>query len=277
MLYSSTKQYLVNRWPEDLQDNNNLIGWIQHLAQQRCVDNFVLPIFGSIDPISGKMSVQCGNSRLGASIICGVPPDKISMIAFSKSRMHVPPPAELLRSTQQFNKLFSLDNIDYQIQCSVTDSSEVNFNSSILRHTIYDSAQQTNYHQTVDDNCKRFWKKFQLPNKKYKIQIHGTSQTKSFIEPSDHFEINYIEHDSTEWEISYGMMLGAFDKGTQSLVFRPELQLWLYDITKPVYLELMIPWMSSPQNFYKTQNEKAVIIDNEFKSNGLQVIGNWVQ
>jgi hypothetical protein len=277
MLYSSTQQYLINRWPKDLQDNSNLIGWIQHLAQQRCVDDFVLPICGSIDPASGVKSVQCGNSRLAASIICGVLPDKIPMIAFSKSRMHIPPPAELLQSTQQFNKLFNLDNVDYQIECSVTDSLEVSFSASILRHTIYDVPDQPIHHQIANANCKSFWERFQQPNKKYKIQIHGTSQTKSFIKPSDHFEINYIEHDSTEWEMSYGMMLGEFDKGTRSSVFRPELQLWLYDITELVYLELMIPWMSSPKNFYKTQNEKVVIIDNEFKSNGMQIIGNWAK
>lgn len=272
--YSSLRQYLINRWPKDLQDDNNYVGWIQHLAQQRCIDNFVLPIFGSIDTVSGKITVQCGYSRLGASIICGVPPEKIPIILFSKSRMHIPPPAELLRSTQQFNKLFNLDNVDYQIVCSVSDSSEVIFNSSILRHTIYDSTQQRLLHQAANDNCKRFWKKFQLPNKKYNIQIHGTKQTKSFIRPSDHFEINYIEHDSSEWEFSYGMILGAFDKGSQPV---PTLQLWLYDITEPVYLELMIPWTAWPQNFYKTQNEKAVIIHSENKSNGLQIIGNWVQ
>jgi hypothetical protein len=276
-LYSSTRQYLIDRWPKDLQSNEILIGWIQHLAQQRCVNDFVLPIFGAIDPASGVKSVQCGNSRLAASIICGVLPDKIPMIAFSKSQMQVPPSAEPLQSTQQFNKLFNLDDVDYQIMCSVTDSSEVSFGSSILRHTIYDASDQLTYHQMANANCKSFWKRFQQSNKKYKIQIHGTSQTKSFIEPSNHFEINYIEHDSTEWEMSYGMMLGAFDKSATATLIQPELQLWLYDITEPVYLELMIPWMSSPQNFYKTQNEKAVIIDNEFKSNGLQIIGNWVK
>lgn len=272
--YHSLRQYLISRWPKDLQDDNTFVGWIQHLAQQRCINNFVLPIFGSIDTVSDKITVQCGLSRLAASIICGVPPEKIPIIAFTKSRMHIPPPAEPLRSTQQFNKLFNLDNVDYQIVFDVTDSSEVIFCASILRHTIYDDANQNVCLQAADDNCKRFWKKFQLPDKKYKIQIHGTSQTKSFIEPSDQFEINYIEHNSSEWEFSYGMMLGAFDKGTKPV---PTLQLWLYDITEPVYLELMIPWLARPQNFYKTQNEKAVIIHSEHKSTGLQIIGNWVQ
>jgi hypothetical protein len=247
------------------------------LAQQRLVTKFVMPVFGSIDPVEKSRFIQCGNSRVDACVMCGVPPEEIPMIAFSKSRMHMPPPIERLQSTQQFNDLFNLGHVDYRIVFEESDSSDVVFLNSILRYTIYDDSNQTFHHRTADNECKSFWSRFQQENKKYQIQIHGTAQTKSFIVSGDYFDIEYIEKNPSEWELSYGMMLGEFNKHARTPNVQPKLQLWLYDITEPVYLNLMIPWMSDRQNFYKTQNEKAVIIDGANRSNGLHIIGNWAK
>jgi hypothetical protein len=275
--YKSRQQNLIAKLPGYLSDTSGYIGWINHLAQQRLVTEFVMPVFGSIDPVRKSRFIQCGNSRVDACVMCGVLPEEIPMIAFSKSRIHVPPPIERLQSTQQFNDLFNLGHVDYRIVFEESDSADVGFLNSILRYTIYDEADQLIHHKTANNECKSFWAKFRQENKKYKIQIHGTKQTRSFIVPSDQFEIEYVEKNSDEWELSYGMMLGEFNQHARTPSAQPKLQLWLYDVTEPVYLDLMIPWMSSRQNFYKTLNEKAVIIDGANRSNGLHMIGNWVK
>jgi hypothetical protein len=281
-LYKSTQHYLIKKIPaEFLSDQYYWIGWIKHLAQTRLADNFVLPIFGSIDPVSNSSEVQCGNSRLAACIICGIPPEQISMIVFSKSRKHLPTSAERVLSTQQFEQLFSLDKTDYHITFTEQDNGDVEFNSSVLRYTIYEGNRVESHQEAtfaVDDTeCKQFWKKFQQANNKIKIQIHSTLHTRSLVVPSELFEIEYIEKKDKDWEFSYGMMLGEFDQTAKNRVTPSELQLWLYDVTEPVHLEFMIPWITVRKNFYKTQNEKAVIIYGKEKSNGVQLIGNWVK
>lgn len=281
-LYEDTQRYVINKVPaEFFSDQYYWIGWIRHLAQTRLVDNFVLPIFGSIDPVLNSSAVQCGNSRLAACIVCGILPEQIPMIAFSKSRKHIPTSAERVQSTQQFEQLFSLDKTDYQISFTEQDSGDVEFNSSVLRYTIYEGNRLESHRDgnfaDEDTKCKQFWKKFQQENNKIKIQIHSTAHTRSLIVPSELFEIEYIEKKDNGWEFSYGMMLGAFDQTAKNQATPCELQLWLYDVTEPVHLEFMIPWVTVEKNFYKTQNEKAAIMYGKEKSKGLQIIGNWVK
>ena len=281
--YESRRQRLRDSMPAyklNQGHETDYIGWIYHLAQQRLIDKFVLPVFGSIDNVTGPF-VQCGNGRIDASILCGIGPKDIPMIAFSASRAHTSASAERLQlerlqSTRQFNNMFKLDNIDYQVNFTESDSAEIIFLNSVLRHTIYESSPGSSTRYSVDTfDCMSFWRDFQTDNDQLEIQIHCTQETQSYIVPSNLFKIEYINKNASEWEISYGMMLGAFNK--QSRNTESKLQLWLYDITEPINLELMIPWMTSRHNFYKTQNEKAVIINGKDQSNGLQIIGNWVQ
>jgi hypothetical protein len=79
-----------------------------------------------------------------------------------------------------------------------------------------------------------------------------------------------VEKNTHEWQFSYGMILSAFDSNAQ-------LQLWLYDVTESVHIELMMPWMVEGKNFYKTQNSKAVIIINDGRADSCELIGNWLQ
>jgi hypothetical protein len=254
------------------------LGWINHLAQQRLIEKFTLPVFGSVDAVTGLQHIQCGGSRIDASIMCGIDHKDIPMIAFSASRMHIDSPAERLQTTQQFNNIFNLGNIDYRIVFDESDSSEITFVNSVLRHSIYEGTPEATTHYTAETaDCIRFWEKIQLDNSQIEIQIHCTQETRLLIVPSNLFDIEYIEKKSAEWELSYGMMLGAFNEKARNSQTESKLQLWLYDVTEPVNLELMIPWMSSRHNFYKTQNEKAVVIYGENQSNGLQMIGNWVK
>ncbi len=275
--YESRRENLANNMSAYIvnQSETDYLGWIYHLAQQRLLDKFVLPIFGSVDS-DLKTHIQCGNSRIDACIMCGIGPEHIPVITFCESRMHIGASATRLQSTHQFNNIFELDNIDYQISFEESDSSKIMFLNSILRHTIYEGSPQTTTHYSGSTfDCMSFWRKFQTGDSKFEIQIHCTQQTRSHIVQSNMFKIEYVDKNANEWEFSYGMMLGAFN--VQSRNTNPKLQLWLYDITEPVNLELLVPWMSSRHNFYKTQNKKAVIIHGENQSNGLQVIGNWVK
>lgn len=277
--YEFRRQVLINTMPSYVvnQNGTDYLGWIQHLAQQRLLDKFVLPVFGSVDADSGSV-VECGNSRLDANIMCGIGPEEIPMIAFSSSRMHIAPPAERLQSTQQFNDIFKLDNVDYQIVFEESDLSKITFSNSILRYTAYENSFETTTRYSVDTvDCMSFWNVFRTENAQFEIQIHCTPETRPHVVASNLFKVEYIDKKASEWEISYGMMLGAFNKKFRNEKSKSKLELWLYDVTEPVNLELLVPWMSSRHNFYKTQNDKAVIIYGDQVAQGLQVIGNWVK
>lgn len=277
--YNNLRQNLILNMRDYVLSRNrpSYLGWIHHLAQQRLIDKFVLPVFGLLDKDTG-LHIQCGNSRIDASIICGVGADEIAMIAFSADRRYVDAPAVRLQSTQQFNDTFNLNTIDYQIVFEESDTSRITFQNSVLRHTVYESPpEDTKHYSAASVDCISFWEQFQSTDGQIEIQIHCTEQTRSHIVLSKLFKVEYINRNASEWEMSYGMMLGAFNEKHRNIKSKSKLQLWLYDVTEPVHLELMIPWMSIQHNFYKTQNEKAVIIYGENQSNGLQVIGNWVQ
>jgi hypothetical protein len=278
----SKLQQLIANMPQYLKnlDNGDYLGWLNHLAHQRLHDKFILPIFGSVDSLTGLQYIQCGNSRVNACIMCGIPGEEIPMIGFSASRKQLPIPSERLTSTEQFNKIFELENVDYRLTFGFekTNPPEINFMNSVLRHTVYERPPEiSSYYSAKTKDCIDFWKQFQTPDEKFELQIHCTPQTRSLIIPSNLFDIEYIEKKSAEWELSYGMMLGAFNEKSRNSQNESKLQLWLYDVTEPVNLELMIPWVTHEHNFYKTQNEKAVIIYGKNQSNGLQVIGNWVK
>jgi hypothetical protein len=276
--YESRRQHLVSRLREYLDDNNktDYLGWIHHLAHQRLIDKFVLPIFGSLDSENSPHVIQCGNSRVDACVMCGIPSDQIPMIAFTKDR--VEGQGELLHSTQQFNEIFNLDKVDYRITFEESESQEINFVNSILRHTLYESPPEAVTYYSADTfDCRAFWKLFKTDNMQFKLQIHCTKETQSYIAPSDLFKVEYIIKDPNEWELSYGMMLGSFNERLRTKNASQTLQLWLFDVTETVNLELMMPWMLSRHNFYKTQNEKAVVINGFEKSSGMQIIGNWVK
>lgn len=280
--YKSKLQQLIASMSGCLKNLNNgdYLGWLNHLAHQRLNNKFILPIFGSVDSSTGLQHIQCGNSRVNACIMCGITSDEIPMIGFSAARKHLSIPHVRLTSTDQFNKTFELDNVDYRLIFGFenTNSTEINFMNSVLRHTVYESPPETSsYYSAKTADCINFWEQFQTPDGKFELQIHCTSETQSLVIPGNLFDIEYIEKKPTEWELSYGMMLGAFNKKVRGSQAKSKLQLWLYDVTEPVNLELMIPWMSIQHNFYKTQNEKAVIIYGENQSNGLQAIGNWVK
>jgi len=238
---------------------------IRHLAQIRMVEHFVLPIFAGINLDVNQLSIQCGHNRMTACLMCGIPQEEIPMIVFLKHNQHVPALARPVRSTQQFSDLFDLDQTDYELNYNIDDAENVIFCTSVLRHTIYEIPAQ---HRLT--NYKKFWNRFRQPNNKFKIQIHCTAHTRSFVGESDIFEIEYVEKNPHEWQFSYGMVLSAFDSNAQ-------LQLWLYDVTESVHIELMIPWMVEGKNFYKTQNSKAVIIINDGRADSCELIGNWLQ
>ena len=243
---------------------------IRHLAQIRMVENFVLPIFGGLNPAVNQLWIQCGHTRLMACFLCGIPQEKIPMVGFLKPDQDIPASAQPLQSTQQFNDFFDLDQTDYELTYCIDDDTNVFFCTSVLRHTIYEIPAQKR--KVAKTDYKKFWSRFRQPNNKFKIQIHCTAHTKSFIDQSDIFEIEYVERNPHEWQFSYGIILGAFDKSQTE-----QLQLWLYDVTEPVHIELMMPWMVESKNFYKTQNSKAVIIINDGRADSCELIGNWLQ
>jgi hypothetical protein len=246
---------------------------IRHLAEIRMVETFVLPIFIGMHTKTNQTVIQCGHTRMMACLMCGIPQEKIPIIGFSKPNQKIPALVQPVQSTQHFNDLFDLNQTDYELTYHVDDAGNVNFCTSILRHTIYEiPAFKRSSEKVKHTNYKKFWSRFRQPNNKFQIQIHCTAHTKSFVGQSDILEIEYVEKNPQEWQFSYGMILGAF---TQSQTAR--LQLWLYDVTEPVHIELMMPWMVAGKNFYKTQNSKAVIICNDGRADSCELIGNWLQ
>jgi hypothetical protein len=58
----------------------------------------------------------------------------------------------------------------------------------------------------------------------------------------------------------------------------PQTHLWLYDVTEPVYVELLLlPWITGQYTCCHTKNKKALFFDTSTDVTSMQVIGDWVK
>lgn len=263
-----------------LAEDKKQIGFIHHLSTILLNNEFVLPMFGVVAKDQNELKITTGLTRLAASIINGRTAHELKTIAFSHTAHEISQlqNANPLLSTSQFETIYNLADIDYEIAMSDApnnDMSKFQFDRSVLRYSIYDKKDQALPHVQIGSNIISFWNRH-IKNNKIQLNVRCTPQVEKLIQPSKFFACNIVNEQEDEWQWSYGKILGSFRKTEQPIGYTDsQLHLWLYDITEPVYLELLFPWISGQYSCCHTKNKKALFFDNSMDLTSIHIIGDW--
>jgi len=277
-LYEQCRNTIINRWYYGYKN----LGFVRNLALERLRAPFVMPLFGRTDMLhifpdredmADFMPLTCGLSRFVANLVAGVGANEIPLILLSDQPPTYPGWQEL-SSTDQFTNLFQLADIDYEISLNMNKNAPA-VTTSILKHSVYDYPDQVAQHAGTNESVVRFWEKFTTDGK-INITIFCTEETRSFIQESPLFNIKYLRQRPDAWEFSFGKILGAYNPRKLAPTWPPDLYLWLYDITEPVYLCLLLPWATGDNGVYYSNNKKSVLINTSHRSS-IEIIGDWVK
>lgn len=264
-----------------LEKSKKNIGFINHLSNILVNDEFVFPMFGVVVVGIIEPNITTGVTRMIASIMNGRTAEELNTVIFvpkgqTLSQLKNPKP---LNSTSEFEKLYNLADIDYEIVMSDSpnnDMSQFRFDRSVLKHSIFDKQDQALPHTELGTGIFDFWARH--TKDKIQLNIRCTPEVEKLIQPSDLFGWNVIHEKAEEWSWSYGKILGAYRKTEVPLSFtEPQIHLWLYDVTEPVYLELLLPWMTGQHSCCHTKNKKALFFDTSRDVTSMNIIGNWVK
>ena len=263
------------------QDKKN-IGFVNHLSNILINDEFILPMFGVI-PVGGtEIKITTGLTRLTASMMNGRTARELKTIIFVPNGQTVTQleNAKPLTSTANFEKIYNLEDIDYEISMSdvvAGDMSKFKFDRSVLKYSIYDKKDQALPHTLLGSNILSFWGRHFRENQ-IPINIRCTPEVEKLIQPSKIFNYTIVHETAEEWQWSYGKILGAYRKSEALISYEhSQLHLWFYDVTEPVYLDLLFLWMTGQYTCCHTKNKKALLFDTSADVTSMQVVGDWVK
>lgn len=265
-----------------IEENKKNLGFINHLSNILINDEFVLPMFGTVPSGESEPNITAGISRMIASMMNGRTARELNTVIFAPKGQTVPQLENVkpLTSTANFEKIYNLADIDYEISMSDSpagDMSEFQFNRSVLKYSIYDKKDQALPHTQAGANILNFWGKH-LKRDKIRLNIRCTPEVEKLIQPSKFFTWDVVHEKAEEWQWSYGKILGAYRKTETPLGYdESQLHLWLYDATEPVYLELLFPWITGQYTCCHTKNKKALFFDTSSDVTSMQLVGDWVK
>ena len=260
-------------------DKKNL-GFVNHLSNILINDEFIFPMFGVVPNGSTEPEITVGITRMIASIMNGRTAQELKTVIFVPNGQTVTQLKNVkpLTSTENFEKIYNLADIDYEISmsdCVAGDMSKFKFDRSVLKYSIYDKKDQALPHTQVGSNVSTFWARH-IKNNKVLVSIRCTPEVEKLIQPSTIFNWNVVHEKADEWQWSYGKILGAYRKTETPMAYDDShLHLWLYDVTEPVYLDLLLCWMTGQYTCSHTKNKKALFFDTSTDVTSMQVVGDW--
>ena len=263
-----------------ISDKKNL-GFINHLANTALNDNFVMPFFGVADS-AGNVKLTCGHTRLAASFLNSRESSELKIIVFVFKGGSAPKiqNAKPLLTTAEFEQIFDLQDIDYEISmsdCAEGNGTELEFTRAVLKYSIYDRKDQTLPHVTIGHTVTSFWDRH-VKNEKIQLNVRCTAEAAKLIQPNELFKTYITVESDNEWQWSFGKILGAYRKNeSPNLHDKIQINLWLYDVTEPVNLELLLPWMGGQFNACHSKNKKALFFDTSTDPTSIAIVGDWCQ
>lgn len=281
--YQKCHEQVIDRIADYIltQDKKRL-GFINHLSTVLLDDDFVLPMFGVVPLGENKLEITTGFSRLIASIMNSRKAHELKTISFAPKSHEITQlkNAKPLTSTDMFEKIYNLADVDYEIamlDSPSNDMTKFRFDRSVLKYSIYDKKDQALPHLQTGSSILLFWDRH-TKNNKIKLNVRCTPEVEKLIQPSKFFTYNVVHEKENEWQWSYGKILSSYRKTEEPLGYNDSrLHLWLYDVTEPVYLELLFPWISGQYSCCHTKNKKSLFFDNSVNCTSIQIIGDWVK
>lgn len=244
------------------------LGLMSMLCHERLQRPFVFPLFAAIDE-KGSWNITCGRSRVVAEKLCGS--DKMPVIVIAPKGIC---PGTEITTTQQFNDILDLNDIDYDMTLSFNPGETPCVISSILMHSAYSDIRQEAI-ELQGQRCLSFWQRYMTSGPiRLKIYCQPGQQnlivtTRKLPDGRKLFDIEWMELDHNEF--SFGRILHEFETNNG-----PDLKLWVYNINKPLYLENLIPWGHREYAVSHTQNRSLVMFSTHAKTM-MNVIGNIVK
>jgi hypothetical protein len=261
-------------------DKKNL-GFINHLANTALNDNFVMPLLGVADN-AGNVKLTCGHARLAAGFLNSRQADELKIVVFVFKGGPKPAiqNAKLLSSTTEFEQIFNLKDIDYEISmldCAEGDGTALEFTRAVLKYSIYDKKDQALPHTAIGHTVTSFWDRH-VKNERIHLNVRCTAAAAKLIQPSELFKTYITVEPDNEWQWSFGKILGAYRKNEGANQFdKIQINLWLYDVTEPVNLELLLPWMGGQFSACHSKNKKALCFDTSTDPTSIAIVGDWCQ
>jgi len=271
---STISQYALNS------DKKNL-GFINHLANAALNDNFVMPFFGITDS-AGDVKLTCGHARLAASFLNGRQAKDLKIVVFAVKGGTAPKiqNAKPVLTTAEFEEIFNLRDIDYEISmsdCVEGNGTALEFTRAVLKYSIYDKKDQALPHTGIGNVVTNFWDRHGK-NEKIQLNVRCTAAAAKLIQPSELFKTHITVESDNEWQWSFGKILGAYRKNEGANLYdKIQVNLWLYDVTEPVNLELLLPWMGGQFSACHTKNKKALCFDTSTDPTSIAIVGDWCQ
>lgn len=232
------------------------------VAQERVSTPFTLPPIFSITENGGILGT--GVSRLTAELMCGTPREEIVMLCFVQN----PDRAKLsfdtveeINSTDDFEERFKLNRVDYQIVWEPHQEAGCYFVNTIVSHSVYDVYQETGkYFLGINGERLDFLRRFIRETEKIHVNIFCCQdQVKFFSYSKEIFNVDFFHQPAEEWGFSYGRLMGEFRHNLDDR--EPKLNIWAFDITETVDLQILLMWASRQHYAYYTKNRKLVVFD----------------
>jgi hypothetical protein len=243
--------YLKNR-------DSEAVGLLRNLIEERQTKPFSLPLFASFDQAMPVLS--CGASRFIASVLTGNDITDIPIV-WQIPQGHAMPfeSAIKIESTEHFEELCKLDDVQYRIGFVDTDTVPRVINSSLI-NSKYDLAigGAKDALEKEGDDAFEFWKEF---------KDEETGQiciTVSCDEQNQHL----IEYDTNLWKVEFTALEVpdfSFMHILQKFAYYADdhkLRLEIRQITQPMRLEFLLPMVRKSQVWYYTQDQRLCLYDN---------------
>lgn len=257
-----------------MSNNVQQLGFVQHLSETRLKEPWLLPLFAHVSA-TGEFELAVGRSRACADFANGFVPERVILFAPKGHDVSAFGDCKPLTSTPQFDQLFDLKYIDYEIGMSENSGELPQFLRSVIRHSIYDKQDPTLPHINIGTGVYNYWQKNIKNYGKIVLEVRCTEAVARLIQPSEIFQPNIIIEKDEDWVWSYGRLMGSYRKN-ESPLKKLDLHLWLFDVAEPVHLELLMPWVHHDITCFYSDNKKSVLFDTSDVTS-MQIIGDWVK
>lgn len=255
-----------------INESHERIGIIKSLANERLIQPFILPPMLIVNS-AGKIELTTGTCRLMAELMCGTSPKDWSFIMYAvdeKFKTEFDTVTEIV-STEQYEQLYKLAKIDYQIVMTVDEQNAIGFLNSNVMYSVYADKR---WMSAASSKSKLFFDRIKQ-DEKIKVEVHCTESVAKFIPISDkNFTFDLVYENADEWQFSYGTMLSAYSPDNKRS--NNVLQLWVYDITEPLSLESLMLWLDTDHTAYYTKNRKVVAFVTTHATS-IKEIGDFVK
>ena len=104
-----------------------------------------------------------------------------------------------------------------------------------------------------------FYREF-MSEQRIAVEIHCTDDVAQFIPNSDEtFDVTVVHEPVESWQFSYSKFAGAYQLDDFNIQKR--IKIWVFDITEPLQLEILMNHTSPIYSSFMTENQKVVIFE----------------